>query len=98
HVALPISMELDSAGVSVLPSPDSVSVFPEDVKPELPESEEPDRLEPPPVIPLPVFVLPVSPVPLSVPALPELSAVDVSPFPDASVTMVAFIFVLFPAA
>ena len=86
-------MELDSAGASVLLSPDSVSEEPETDDPDPLWREEPDRL----ALPLPVLVLPEPLVPLSVPVLPDPLVVAVPPLPEVSVTIVAFIFVLFPA-
>ena len=80
------SMELDSSG-AVLPKllldESSVSEDPEEESPALLCREEPEVL-------LPELLLPEELLPDEV--LPEL------PLPDASVTMVAFISVLFPAA
>ena len=80
------SMELDSSG-AVLPEllldESSVSEDPEEESPALLCREEPEVL-------LPELLLPEELLPDEV--LPEL------PLPDASVTMVAFISVLFPAA
>ena len=79
------SMELDSSG-AVLPKllldESSVSEDPEEESPALLCREEPEVL-------LPELLLPEELLPDEV--LPEL------PLPDASVTMVAFILVLFPA-
>ena len=83
-------MELDRAGASALvSSPESVSV-----------SEEPDAGRPDPLcredpdVAVLLFPLPdeLLPLPVELPA-----SVDVLPLPDAAVTMVAFISVLFPA-
>ena len=82
------SMELDSAGASVLLSTGSVSEESEDNNSESLWREEPDRLALPfPVLSLWVFVLPEPLVPLSVLVLPEPLYVDVPPLPDASVTI-----------
>ena len=80
------SMELDSSGAvlsELLLDESSVSEDPEEESPALLCREEPEVL-------LPELLLPEELLPDEV--LPEL------PLPDASVTMVAFISVLFPAA
>lgn len=86
------SMELDSSGAvlsELLSEESSVSKDPEEESPALLCREKPELEEPLPEL-LPVLLLPEELLPDEV--LPELL------LPDASVTMVAFISVLFPAA
>ena len=90
------SMELDSSGAvlsELLSDESSVSEDPEEESPALLCREEPELDEPLPellsVLLLPELLLPEELLPDEVP--PELL------LPDASVTMVAFISVLFPA-
>ena len=85
------SIELDSSGAvlsALLSDESSVSDDPEEESPALLCREEPELEEPLPKL-LPVLLLPEELLPDEV--LPEL------PLPDASVTMVAFMLVLFPA-
>ena len=82
-----LSMELDSAGASVLLSPASVSEEPEADDPWPLWTEAPGK----PEIPLPALAAPA--LPLSEAVLPAAA----SPLPEDAVTIVAFMSVLFPA-